>query len=307
MFSLNLNIYDMKEFMKFENMEFRPIEHNDSDLCKFTKEWKVNNIAQYYYGPILQKALATGRLESHGNNIHLVVFRMPDRNSNRIIYKCLRYPDIFAGSLLHYICSKRDFNKSLLFKNWGDFFTIIDSNLTEKYIGISSTSHLIKMNLHFDKFVHFNPSVKIFNNVQKYFDLVKKTTVMTSNITSSIDLAIKKDFKGFINLFFNGDHLDNEPLSNLYIIKDCLFIVQDLEKTIKSLESLGYSIKEAKKNQSDLLDAFLHSLDSEYTDSLYNLHYNLIRKHSIFHGSWLLPRNKFTFENIHTNIANRKF
>lgn len=295
------------EDMKFENNEFKPMEDNDLDLCRNTTEWKVDDVTKYYYGPVLQKALAMGKLESYTNKIYLVVFRVPNKNSNRIVYRYLDYSDIFAGSLLLYLITKTNFSKRLLFRNWGDFFTIIQLSKYNIYPEIYYLNDkLLGMNDHFNKFMNFNPSANMFSsNTQESFDLIKKTTVTTFNLISCIHLAIKKDYKSFINLFFDYNQIDNKSSKDLYIIKDCLFITQDLGKVIKDLGDLDYDVKEAnRKSQSDLMDAFLHNIDSEYIDSLYDLHYTIVRKHHIFHRSWLLPRVKFSYENIHTNIGN---
>jgi hypothetical protein len=134
--------------------------------------------------------------------------------------------------------------------------------------------------------VHYNPSIKTFKTIREQFDLIKKFTLLDGNITSSIDSAIKKDFMKFISPFINVDDINTQSSNNHYLLKDCLFVIKDLHIIIKNLESLGYNVKEIKnRSQLNILDAFLHSVNNEYMDVLYNLHCDLIKKHHIFHTS----------------------
>ena len=72
-------------------------------------------------------------------DVYLVTFRLLKKDSNEIIYNYICYPDIFTNSLVGHLTIKSGFNSSFLFKEWGDFYAIIDNSL-----GVGDTMNEIK-------------------------------------------------------------------------------------------------------------------------------------------------------------------
>jgi len=71
--------------------------------------------------------------------VYLVTFRVFKKNSNEITYNYICYPNIFSNSLVGHLILKSGFGSSFLFKEWGDFYTIIDNSL-----GVGDTMNEIK-------------------------------------------------------------------------------------------------------------------------------------------------------------------
>jgi hypothetical protein len=109
-----------------------------------------------FYPPILHAILDDGffneKIKEGGRNVrvkeiigkkekyvYLVTFRLFKKNSNEITYNYISYPNIFTNSLVGHLIIKSGFGSSFLFKEWGDFYTIIDNSL-----GVGVTMNEIK-------------------------------------------------------------------------------------------------------------------------------------------------------------------
>ena len=286
---------------------------------------------EFLFSSDLYKSVSTGKLHASVKNdgIYLVSLRMPEKGSNKIIYRYFYYPNIFAPSILYFLIRKPNFSKSLLFRHWGDFVTIIDNDLAGKSTGlIKLFDNCLAYNLHFQNYLLHCGSLKgSFHDVELLFDVVKKTTLTTNNILSALNFALKKDYDNFFRLFvnFKTDHHFNEPsgvhfnynddrivfnkqvevvTKEVYLAEKSLFVVKDLEDTIKQLEGLGYIVAKTPKSQlhtSSSLGSFIDCVDAEYCDFLYNLHINMT-KSGIIPAKRKLARSKFGYDNIHKNI-----
>lgn len=71
--------------------------------------------------------------------VYLVTFRVLKKDSNEIVYNYICYPNIFTNSLVGHLILKSGFSSSFFFKEWGDFYTIIDNSL-----GVGDTMNEIK-------------------------------------------------------------------------------------------------------------------------------------------------------------------
>ncbi len=94
-------------------------------------------------------------------------------------------------------------------------------------------------------------SDKILYNYLDFFDVAKKNLVVTDNfIMSSFlkkkDLPFKKDYKKLFNklfygMIFNYSILDTNTITkDLNIMKDCFFVVKDLNLLIDNIKKKGY-------------------------------------------------------------------
>lgn len=163
--------------------------------------------------------------------------------------------------------------------------------------------------------------------MQELFDLMKKYTVspINNNMIYCIVSAIKKDYNKFVGLFLDNVNVDNKLSGDLYIIENCLFVIKDLDKIIKGLESLGYKINKEDNNkveqsdsavtpldcidnycaQSDSARAFLDCIDNDYINYLFECQIDMHKK-GFIKSNKILPRSRFHYNNIHKNLGNIK-
>lgn len=83
-----------------------------------------------FYTWELHKYISSG-LYTRDSGVYLVVFRVLIPGSNVLIYSYIYYPDIFVNSVLYYLLRKNNFKNSLIYKEWGDFLSVLDSSLGE--------------------------------------------------------------------------------------------------------------------------------------------------------------------------------
>lgn len=267
----------------------------------------MKELLELFFPANLYKSLSTGKLhtEDKSRGIYLVVFRVPKKNPNQIIYKCFYYPDIFVSTMLLYLSTKYDFHKSFLFRHWGDFLTVIDKDLGLQSKHIAEHIGSNKYNRHLQRFAAYNKHVDIFSNdMVVMFDLIKKSILSVNNISYVIDLAVKKNYNNFVDLFFEINNINMNMSKDIYIIEKCLFAIKDLEQLITELRSLGYEVNKGPKSQlqySTSPGAFLDYVDGDYRDFLFFIHNCYIEK-GYYNRKLLLSRSKFNYDNIHKNI-----
>lgn len=99
---------------------------------------------------------------------------------------------------------------------------------------------------------------------------------------------------------------------DIYILKDCLFVLKDKDSLIKVLRSLSFDnnskydvIKGISKTRDTIntMQGFLYTIDSDFRTNLYKSHIDLI-KTGLLPPQCLLSRSKFSMNNIHRNIGN---
>lgn len=83
-----------------------------------------------FYTFKLHKAILEGFYKSD-SGVYLVVFRVLNKNSNVLVCNYIYYPDVFINSLLYYLLRKNNFKNSLVYREWGDYFSILDNRLGE--------------------------------------------------------------------------------------------------------------------------------------------------------------------------------
>ena len=50
-------------------------------------------------------------------------------NSVELVYNYVYYPSIFINSIVGYLLTRTDFRNSFVFREWGDFYCVIDKSL----------------------------------------------------------------------------------------------------------------------------------------------------------------------------------
>lgn len=277
----------------------------------------------------LHDTLKTGIISTDLKNkggIYLIALRVLQKDSNTIVYSSIYYPDIFTDSLLIYLLTKTNFKGSFLFKECGDFYTVIDNKLGNHRIVETFMKKRYEVNNYIMDFFNspyykgWCEDVSLCNNVW-LFDILKKSTTNLDidKMISLIDLAIKKKYLEFFNTAFtaNGEpELKNlDCFNDIYILKDCLFVVQNKDELLNKLSSMKISVKGVEvpylvkepKASKDLINSmtnFLCCLDNDYRNNLYKYQLSLFNHLSPrYKADSQLPRSKFSFKHIHLNIA----
>jgi hypothetical protein len=140
------------------------------------------------------------------------------------------------------------------------------------------------------------------------FDLLKKTSYVVTDelLLSLINLAIKKDYTNFFDIVFRNLDINYKSIiyKDIYIIKDCLFLVNDLDSLLSSLGRLGYIVKRGHKSKTlNTMSTFLSYFDVDFRENLYKQQANFVKQGILPYGA-LLSRSKLSFNKIHMNLGN---
>lgn len=245
---------------------------------------------------------------SNNDGTYIVMLRVLKRNGNVIIYQTLHYNDIFTRPLLLFLVSKTDFKISTLFKEFGDFFTLICENVGDTEFLNMIKSEQSNLSLYLQEYINTYGYPTKFENYTEFLDIVKKNTYINTTETV-IDIADKFINKQYDKVFGTDNVIEVNNSDNIYFIKDCVFVTGDLKLFIKKLSSLGYEINKGPKSYRDQLNSmsqFLALFDQDFRQWLYYVQLSKARVGHIPNTS-LLPRSKFAFKNVHMNIGNIKF
>ena len=149
--------------------------------------------------------------------------------------------------------------------------------------------------------------------VLSLFDVTNNLSHISSDTATLIDLAVKRDYLGFLNVIYNNTFNDmfkqvihDDPLGKVSIVNSCLIVVNDLNKFLGDIRKKGYSINggpQRCRSEINSLKSFLSSLDIDFRESLYNHNNYHVDKGTIRESEWL-PKEKFSYRNIHMNIGN---
>lgn len=273
-----------------------------------------------FYGPVLHKCIENGCIENKDSNSgsYLVMFRVLKKGSNKIIYNYIYYPEVFTNSILAHMILKSGFKFS--FKEWGDFFTFIDTNLGDDSIDDIKELKDRKDELN-EHWLDYRSSPEYTlpegADCQSILDFIKKLTSINDidTMIMYIDSMIKKDFEILFLDFFGvrGQEILKRWLVNyhddLYFIKDCLFAVKDLNSFLNKLREKGCVVDKGPKSMRDQLNSmnsFLSCWDGDFRNSLYKHHLTKINNGKI-PSDKKLSRNKFSFHNIHQKMGKIKW
>ena len=258
-------------------------------------------------------------MNKNEEGVYLVRAKILNNNSNVIIYNYLYYPLILYESLVYHVISKRDFNNSLIYGEWGDFLTIFDSNLCKdgvvgdnKLVLNSTNSYLIKALASRGTLEYkIGDYHELFLYINKLIYLADSST--TANL---IDLAFRQDYKSFSALIFDnkteytvGNNTlrwgkINDEESRFDILTGCLFVIRNLENFVSNLKHKGYVVNTGPqkwRGQMNSMANFLIIYDMDYRNSLYRHNQYHVYKDSI-DPRFALSKSKFSFKNIHQNL-----
>ncbi len=280
----------------------------------------------YLINPNLQEFLQGGSsnrydgrfMNKNINGKYLVLIRVLNNNDSKtIIYNYIFYPDIFNPALLYFLLEKKDFRNSTLYSEWGDYLTILYHK--------EFTNDRLCLNEKSDYFIKWLDYKGLYSDIEikNYVDLYLLINVLTyvtdyDILCDLIDLAIKKNYKGFSAKIFNYKNFYSpfnrtfrfniENISekeNINIINGCLFVVDNLNVFISNLRNKGYIINAGPqkwRGQVNSMNNFLTCLDIDFRYSLY--------KHNQYHvvnngldAKYNLTKSKFSYRNIHQNIG----
>lgn len=116
--------------------------------------------------------------------------------------------------------------------------------------------------------------------VLSLFDVTNNLFHISSDTATLIDLAVKRDYLGFLNVIYNNTFNDmfkqviqDDPLGKISIVNSCLFVVNDLNKFLGYIRKKGYNINggpQRCRSEINSLKSFLSNIDIDFRESLYN-------------------------------------
>lgn len=273
----------------------------------------------------LYRALETGSLGvsreiNKGKlGIYVVTFRILGENHKKrtIIYNYLYYPEIFLNCLLAYSLIRYNLKKSITFSEWGDYLIIIDKDL----LSIADNQTILSynnINESYTRRVDYlisEFSTSPFHNLYDILDILKMMNYIADNESmahllhlihnKSISPFIKVVMKGCENVDLICNELSNEFVDNyIKLMNSSVFMVRDLNLLKENLSKLNYDVNEGAqkwRGQVNSMNNFLSFWDCDFRNSLYDHHCYHIDNGRLDYG--LLPRNKFSFKNIHKNLG----
>jgi hypothetical protein len=113
--------------------------------------------------------------------------------------------------------------------------------------------------------------------VSSLFDMTNNLSHISYDTATLMDLAVKRDYLGFLNVIYNNRYNDmfkqvihDDPLGKVPIVNSCLFVVNDLNKFLEDIRKKGYNINGGpQKSKTNSLNSFLSSVDTDFRESLY--------------------------------------
>lgn len=317
-----------KNALKIENRQTDGIKQNITEIVSLCRnnapkphlsvalplESKLNllNTDKYIISPALQNVLQSGKLslpdayldtkDKYPKGLYLIMFKVINLDSRVLFYNYIYYPDIFLPVVFNYMYNRVNISDSITQQEWGNYLVFFDDVLMLKHEDKKYTN-LFNINIYDSCLVTDTGSINFIN----------KLTGLCNNETiyNIINLAYNKDHKHsdvLLNKIKNSNTVGglNDKLPNL--IDSCLFIVHDLDVFINSLKnknSLTNCGPQSLRGQVSSLNNFLNCIDIDFRTSLYN-HNSYHVKSKNLGSKFLLPRDRFTFNNIHINIGGVK-
>lgn len=131
-----------------------------------------------------------------------------------------------------------------------------------------------------------------------------------------IDLAFKINYSEFSNTIYNNEYkslfekwIKNHSQDKVSIIDGCLFATKDLDMFLIGIKEKDYVINGGPRKfrtEINYSKSFLSSIDVDFREALYNHNNYHIYQGNIYEDLYL-PREKFSYENIHMNISDKKW
>lgn len=246
--------------------------------------------------------------DKYSDNTYLIFIRSLNKENKQLVYSYITYNKSFLPALTHYFFTRPNYN-SLYFSQWGKYFVIAyttdPDSLKEKLICYEEKVEDI-----------FQRSLK-YGNDSNVFGFINGLTCFTDyeNISLLIDLAIKKSYYEYFKVIFSNttsyETFLNNFNKNLYglninLLDHSLYIVHNLKPFLSSIRDKGYGINEGPQKWRGRVSALYNKLsciDIDYRKSLFN--------HNQYHHQMSsypsIPREKFSFNNIHMNLGDVKW
>jgi len=236
-------------------------------FIKLKSEQKMNKFNNYYdyYSSLLHNSLRAGKLQDDNDTgIYLVIFRVIGQQDKRqIVYNYIYFPKIFINSLLCYFITKENFNRSIIYREWGDFFTIIDEGLFIDE-NICELKETMLYNEYFMEWENKDIFPEQDNIYIRAFDGIKKTSVVEpiDSLVNLIHLFISKQYLEFLSQvnpeIKSDDRFKDESIAkDIYLMRDCLFVVKDLQFLLLYLEKLNYKTSKGNRSLGNILLFFV--------------------------------------------------
>lgn len=261
----------------------------------------------YLFPPSLRDALLNEKLFNDsqiGLAPYLIFIKLLNKNNKQLVYNYIRYNDLFTSSLLNYLLNRWRYN-SLLFSQWGKYLVILDkgdTKIKESYLANNSANFKEMLGIYIR-----------YRNVKDPIGFLNGLTLVTDfeHMSLLVDLAFKKAYSDYIKHILTDTTLYNTYVKTFYadfkvininLLEHNLYVVTELKPFLSSVEKRGYVINEGPskwRGQISALKNKLFCLDVDFRKSLYN--------HSLYHSKLgtqpNIPRDKFSFNNIHMNLS----
>lgn len=241
------------------------------------------------------------------SGVYLLSLRVLNKDNNVVIYNYIYYPDEFVFSLLIYIRHFFDSEKQMSFCESENIITIVESNLGP-LLEVDGISCYICDNM--------SQEVKdAWSNAEdiNIWDTVKfvKSQKYNSEVYSIVDLirrGVARNYFEFLKMLLGSCDLEDD-VSDLYLLKNCLFVVKDINVIISELKECGININKGPASQRDTLNSMsgmLYTWDLNFRGSLHKtVRYSV--ETGIIPGKVVLPKSKFSFSNIHMRLGNVRY
>jgi len=245
-----------------------------------------------------------------------------NNKKNELVFSHIYYPSIFHIPLLTFLIYYRNNDYHISAREWGNYLVILENSMISKPINYpiipdepGAKEILFNLDCLNKEKESFWPLAKL-KGVLSLFDITNNLSHISFDTATLIDLAVKRDYLGFLNVIYNNTFNDmfkqvinEDPLGKVSIVNFCLFVVNDLNKFLGDIKKKGYSISggpQRCRSEINSLKSFLSSLDIDFRESLYNHNNYHVYKGTIRESEWL-PRGKFSYRNIHMNISSIKW
>ena len=253
--------------------------------------------------------------------VYLVMFKVLDKNSKTLVYNYIYYPIVFTDFILAYFISKGDFKNGIAIREWGDYLTVIDKNL-----GLTDSIDQLKINYRHSS--EYYPEIDNSDNTTQFDILdkiIKKINLICNDYSMSVlmDIGFCSPFNEYMNFFNNiyktydnvelllkdFEYHNTSKITNTYMSKSCVFVLQDLNSLKKRLESAGYIVNpgpQSTRGISNSISSQLNCIDIDIRSSLYR-HYKYHVNKGNINCPVILKAECFNYKNIHNRIGRARF
>lgn len=241
------------------------------------------------------------------SGVYLLSLRVLNKDSNVVIYNYIYYPEEFVFSLLIYIRHYFDSEKRMSFCESENNITIVESNLGP-LLEVNDISGYICDDMSQQAQDTWSDTEDL-----NIWDTVKfvKSQKYNSEVCSIVDLircGVARNYFEFLKMLLGSCVLEDDA-SDLYLLKNCLFVVKDINVIISELKECGININKGPASQRDTLNymsGMLYTWDLGFRDHLHRVVRHNVET-GIIPGKVVLSKSKFSFSNIHMRLVNVRY